>query len=475
MNEKLKDFYIRVLKAADMTVDEKGFITIYEGELAQKAMVADEEGNDRQLALPTDEILKNHFETTIRFHPLSEDFTKGPSTVVEYYKQALTENLTINLSAAILQLLIMTASDKIHPKLNPVQSELLKVAQKSKKSIIDKFKDIYRRIKDDDKDLQMVRVFLKRNERVNGTAYKWVGIVSFPFYETLKKKPEKIKNVTLTKEAHEAFINIFEYLFANLHIPGTFNFGSNSTLAPKFEAILGALGNLIIQVNGLIEELGDQAGGLEPIEASWYNDLQNTDQFLAAVRMIPMQPGNEGRDSKLERKSVDLTEAENRLRNHSEQTQHVTAPATGLQQQTGIEPVAIKPPAQYQQERQAQALQTGKKLKTLSDVLGGNGVVPSVGAPVPGVMMGAQQPVMMQQPMMMQSQQQQPQWVQTNQGMFIAYQGQFYTQQQFYQAFNVVFPPPNQSMMGGYNPLNNPNRANASYNTGTGLGVQLNF
>jgi len=427
----LLKWYTDVLAAADAHVDESGFVTLFTGDKAIPAKV-ESEGSDKalQLALPTDFVLSKHYADTIRFHPLAEDFTKGPSAVIEAYRQWFLYNYSTTTIVTIIALLEMTASHKLHATLSPVQSELLAIAKNAKQSTIDTFKKLISKISIDDNDFQIAKVFLKKNPRIGDRAYQWGAIVSFPLYEQLKTRPKKLKSVTLSNEFLDCILSILKYLYRDIDVPHAYSFGSNSDLAPKFESVLGAMKNLSIEVNGLIQELGNQNQGIEEIELGWAHYLDNTNVFRSEVRMIPMQPGNEGQTSKLEQGFIEMKETAAKpggAMPSSSSSQPVSSVVDTI---SGIPAATPTPAASSPVQTPAGA----KKLASLSELLGNKGnqqpvgvvgntmmpmgmanAMPGMGMPAMGGMGGMQQ----------------PQLVQTAQGPFVNINGQFIPLQQY--------------------------------------------
>jgi len=427
-------WYTEVLAAADAHPDETGFVHLFTGDKQIPAKVETETGEAMQLALPTDTILSKHYANTVRFHPLAEDFTKGPSPVIEAYRQWFLYNYSTTAIVTIIALLEMTASHGLHASLTPVQSELLSIAKNAKQSTIDTFKKLIAKISIEDNDFQIARVFLKKSPRIGDRAYQWGAIVSFPLYEQLKARPKKLKSVTLSNEFLDCILAIFRYLYRDIDVPHAYSFGSNSDLAPKFESVLGAMKNLCIEVNALIQELGNQNQGIEEIELGWAHYLDNTNVFRSEVRMIPMQPGNEGQNSKLEQGFIEMKDnkpyASAPVREQVSE-KSVVDPIAGIQTTS---PTPASAPA-------TNTVQAAKKMASLSDLLGTRGAPQAVGVvgntmmPVgmanamPAMGMGMGMGVGMQQPMAVPMQQ--PQMVQTPQGVMVSFNNQWIPLQQY--------------------------------------------
>ncbi|MCK9234862.1 MAG: hypothetical protein M0R77_00930 [Gammaproteobacteria bacterium] len=469
----LLTWYKEVLKTADAYTDEKDHIFLIPGENTVPAMV--KEGDvEKQLALPSKEVLSNYYSSTIRFHPLAEDFTRGPSVVVENYKNWALGHMTITMVVAFIALLELSASPQLHAKLDPVQSELLKVAKNAKQGTIDVFKKIIGRIEDEDNELQFIRIFLKKSARINDKAHQWGGMVTFPFYEYLKTNPKKIKSVPLSNENRLTFMSIFEYLFPFINEAHKYSYGSNSNLAPKFESILGAIKNVAIEINTLIQELGDQNQGIEEIELGWVDYLGKTDVFLPEVRFIPMQPGNEGKENKLDKGFISLNP------NQTQATSTPTQPSTNeSMQQSHTQPSVIDPlpQAQSTQPQQPQVAQQVKKAATLADILGANAAPQMVGGmvagnqtmmvnPATGQVMGT--PSMMPAPMQQQMQQHQMNYIQTlntPQGPMVLFNNAYIPLQQYQMMLQSNTGMQQPGMMGArydvLSPIGRPSAANS--------------
>lgn len=295
---KLLDFYTSLLKAVGLHVssDHAVSVPVYQedSKVLMPAIV-----DQKRLVLPTRENLnKVVSENTIVFHPMNEDLMRGPSKVLEYLREAARMELEAQTAMVALNILRLCASPELHAKLSPDQAELLDVAKKADQKTIDNFLAVVDRLENKDREKSLIHIYLRRKGKLEGKTYRQMATVTFPIYEQLAAGERTILGVKLRIADVQSIMGVFEYIFPGLGEENAYSYGSNSKVAPKLEAVIGAVYNTAACINAVIDLANSGESPVfedcEPIDSEWAKQLGNFEAMINEVRMIPMQQGNEG-------------------------------------------------------------------------------------------------------------------------------------------------------------------------------------
>lgn len=299
---KLNDFYTSFLRAVGLVITQEGYVKLpVMDEVAGVSFPATI--NKKNLVLPTDENLtKVVGENVIVFHPLNEDLNRGPSKVLEFVRLYSRQELEVQIILLITNVLRLSASTDLHKQLTPDQSTILDVLKgvdvKTLERVLEKFDAIQERLDVNSPDKSLVHIYLRRSGKVEGKAYNQVATVTFPIYELLASGETTILGVKLSKAAAKCLKDIFEYIFPNIADKGAYSIGSNSNIAPKFEAIIGAVATLILQLNTVIALVNTEDAKIfaecELLDTEWMDQIGKFDAMRREITSVPMQRGNEG-------------------------------------------------------------------------------------------------------------------------------------------------------------------------------------
>lgn len=290
--------YKQILDVAGMTADDEGRISV---QLVKSSKVPVLVGSKR-LVLPTPEHLRNPDpDHRVVFHPLTESVLRGESEVMRAYREAVSKRLNFIFPYIALHLLQLATSPAQHQNLTPDQTVFMDHLKNVDEGTVDRMKDIVREMVLGDASRSFVHFFLRRNGEVAGEKFLRVGVVSFPFYEELKKipkpkEPNEIYGVKLRKVDREALISLVEYMVPNITVPEAYNRGTNSSVAPSLVALMQTVVAIGDPINGMLEIFGELIGDQEVlfINGEWEEAFKDLPGLQRAVLLIPSQPGNEG-------------------------------------------------------------------------------------------------------------------------------------------------------------------------------------
>lgn len=290
---KLIKLYEEIISLGGMFADKEGYIS---GRVLNEGNGNPVTIKGKRLVLPIKKQLQDpNWENRIVFHPLYENVLRGESEVVAKLRALILMriNTTLNLlSTALLQL---AASHAEHSKLNPNQLEVLVALKNADEKTISNFASILKNIKASESKNNFVHIFLKRSGMAAGKKWSRVGVVTFPLFEALVKEDPVVTKGLRIKDK-DTLKKLMEYFFPNILVNDAYNVGSDSTVAPYTDALLRTLINVIAPINDIINLFKDIMPDLADLEfdCNWVEKLDVLPTYQGEIKMIPMQPGNEG-------------------------------------------------------------------------------------------------------------------------------------------------------------------------------------
>jgi hypothetical protein len=288
---KLIQLYESILKTANLHTTNDGYVSLKVGDIVKPTML-----KGKRLVLPTKEHLSNpNKEEIVLFHPLSENILKGESAVLEEFRSSLNARLNHTIGLLSFNLLVISTSIADHVKLSPDQSEFLSNLKNADDKTLEVFQKLLKVMPVDQHQNSFISIYLKRGGSVNGKRHSRVGIVSFPFYEELKKDGD-VYGVKLRVKDRETFISLMDYMFPTIDEPESFNRGSDSDVAPYLDSLMKAVMAVASPINdqvALFKNIIEDSDELM-IEDGWVDTFDNLGSMINEIRMVPMQAGNEG-------------------------------------------------------------------------------------------------------------------------------------------------------------------------------------
>lgn len=286
MGHKLEQLYTDILDYTGLGVTEEG--VVYDTLTDDNATLLIE---GRKVVLPTQQHLRSQEQDKIQiFHPLLEHINRGESAIVHKLRHRLNVTLnfaTLNLVKGLLTLL---NSPALHKKLNPEQRQLLTTVTHTDVTLTAKFAGFGSKLFADGVTKAFLSLFLKKAGTYRGQKHARIGVVTFTFKEAVEESKFKPQE----KEALQA---LFDFVFpGNGDDPEAYNAFSDSRDAPWLEALLKSSYCVASRINELItlyrEFLDEEENHL--FNTSWIDAIDNIEPYMAEIRLIPTQKGNEG-------------------------------------------------------------------------------------------------------------------------------------------------------------------------------------
>jgi hypothetical protein len=287
---KLNDFYKQILKLGGLVTDKDGLVSATIDDSTVPFTV-----KGKRLALPTKENMGKTADLVI-FHPLSENFLRGESEVMQRYRSAINTRLNYVLGCLMEEMLTLITSAGEHQKLTPEQSEVLSVAHEADEGTLTRFTQLLKAMGLGDKEKSFVNIYLKKTASIKGKVYKRGAIVTFPFYKELIKKEKSVYGVTLRIKDREAIQKLLEFIIPGIGEDDAYNQGSSGDVSPFLESLLKGLIGVAANINSIATSYKDFLALYDNYvyNADWVDTMENIHLLETEIRLVPMQAGNEG-------------------------------------------------------------------------------------------------------------------------------------------------------------------------------------
>lgn len=251
-----------------------------------------------RIVLPLQHHLRNPEEKLI-FHPLSENIVKGSeSEVITKLKENI--NIRLNYTFGIISkyLLVLASSPELHQQLEPDQTDALIALKDADANMVKNFTLLMTAGSKKQFDRLFTNIYLKKGGTVRGKRHSRAGIVVFPVYNMLQKPDNTLFGVKLRVKDKETFKSLYRFIFPGIDVEESYNYGSDSNVAPYLDTLLKTAASLAGRFNDILVTYKDYIEDAEQLmfDSDWVPMFDNLEALIPEIRRIPMQAGNEGRD-----------------------------------------------------------------------------------------------------------------------------------------------------------------------------------
>lgn len=283
----IQNFYKDVLTAFSYQVNTDGMISFVEpGGGVIPATV-----DGKRLVLPTKEILRDGIHDDWQaFHPLSENIArKGASPVLGHVQRAAKAILSYYLVELTTRLLEVASDQTLHKSIPPGFGDFLKALSEADKKTLTDFTSLMGKAIAKNK---LISLYLKNGGVIAGKKFNRACVIHLPIIDLLKSDEESILGVKLRKRDRKTLLNLFDVVLP--HVADgvdTYSVGSNSRVAPYFDAFIRAYAKVATQFNQVIQRFSMLDLKTAEIDLSFMDKI---DQMTSFHGKIPNLKGNEG-------------------------------------------------------------------------------------------------------------------------------------------------------------------------------------
>lgn len=247
-----------------------------------------------RLALPLPGVLeKSPWDTITPFHPLSESAVGQQSPVLKKLRMMVNIRLTKSIGLLLTELTEIAADTDNHKRLTARQKEFLISASDADERMVKAVSNIVENFSLTG-DHRAVNVYLKHGGKIDGRAYQRLATVTFPIFEefdplekvvtTAAGKTQKIYEVfdiALRKKDKETIYSILKWIIPNATETAAYSIGSNSLIAPYFDALIRAYVGVANQLNNVADLFQKQLQSYDDIyiPLDWIEKLENLTRY----------------------------------------------------------------------------------------------------------------------------------------------------------------------------------------------------
>lgn len=293
MSTKILQIYQSVLNYAGMGVDEQGRVYSQLIKLDSIKPELVQIGNE-QLVYPTRVQYDDPNQLTkTYFHPFSENAFRGKSEVIECLHDHILSRVNYVTAVVYQYLLVLLGSPAKHAGLNEDQIELLKlISDVDPKSAQNWVSKIMLPALKGGSEHPYVKIYLRPTGVWRGETYSRLGVVTFPCYSQLLD--DKYDGLRIKDKVD--FKKLFEFMFPNLQVPDTYNYGTRTRVAPYFDALMMTSGQITARLNELLVTYKNHipdAGALM-FDMDWSSYFNDLDLLRHDIEKMPDLKGNAG-------------------------------------------------------------------------------------------------------------------------------------------------------------------------------------
>lgn len=246
----------------------------------------------KRFVIPTRDILRAaDWKEMVAFHPLSESVTEGESAVLKRFRRLVIKHLTTQIGLLLMEITRIAIDTERHSTLSPQLTGLLAEIPDIDAATMKAMDAIMNAVNLEDKKL--VNVYLKRKAEISGTTYRRGAIVSFPFMDDVLDNAQKtILGVTVRKKDKAIIKALMNWILPGFET-GAFSKGSNSDVAPYFDALIRSYLEVQRFLNAAVWKFRDHIVLADEmtIDISWEDDIGDLRQY---VGQVPALAGNIG-------------------------------------------------------------------------------------------------------------------------------------------------------------------------------------
>ena len=297
MSNLLK-LYDGLLNLSGLEADKDGYISVVNDKDNKLPLMI----KNKRVVLPTQFHLKNsNPEEKLLFSPIPESVFKGPSEVLERYKDCINIRLNIVTGTLFSYLLALSKNNEIHNKLDPEQLDLIIKLKDVDETSVKNFTNLMLSGVESRIKKFFINIYLNRGGVVKEKRWARVGIVTFPLYEELKKEENTIYNVKLRAKDKIIYKKLYEYVFPFINEIFYYSEGSQSEVAPWLDSLVRTTLSIYTNISDNINKFKDFIDEPDSMlyKDEWVSLFMDLNKLKSEFITIPIQQGNEGSNEEL--------------------------------------------------------------------------------------------------------------------------------------------------------------------------------
>lgn len=286
------ELYEKILESLGLQADEQGLVSLLDVADGQPNPIM---VNGKRLALPTRERLRSgDWEDLIAFHPLSENVARGGvSPVLKKLRALVNYRLNAVISVLMAELMEIAADGDYHQKLSPREGEFLSYAKEATAKTVKGLEGILDNMSTTGPN-SMVSIYLKRPGKWRAETYSRVAVASFPILDEFENDPPVVFGKKLSSKKDKKTIeSLFNWLLPKADLPDTYSYGSNSMVAPYFQALMLSYVTIAGRLNKITRRYKAHLDNHKALlmNVTWSSEIEDLSKYHD---LIPALEGNDG-------------------------------------------------------------------------------------------------------------------------------------------------------------------------------------
>jgi len=245
---------------------------------------------DKRMVIPTPDVLRVLASNPwIAFHPISESIVRGESPVLKRLRTLVNWRLTTAIYKVVFGILDTAADTSRHsalaPSLTQILSDLGDIDDKTIANVTRTFAAM-----NPVGEYRMINIFLRRGGELKGTAQRRTAMVTFPFVTEHMAVPDyKVCGIDWRKKDVVAMRKLMALILPDVD----YNAGSNSDIAPYFDALMKAFVNVATALNSISWKFRKHIPDYDQvhIDLSWVDSMKDLMPYKGVISALP---GNDG-------------------------------------------------------------------------------------------------------------------------------------------------------------------------------------
>ena len=284
--KQLTELYTAIITSLGLPISDTGNIMMEALDGPSPLLIG-----GRKVIVPTTETLRAfNADHQMIFHPMSESVVRSQSPMIKKLRMLTMYRLQGAICVLLPELMAIAADSSLHAKLPPAAAEMLRAVPDVDAKTVQTMEDIAGAANGDDK--KIISFYLRQGGVINGMTCQRATIVTFPFLKEFDRTDGLIFGVPTRKKDRVAIKALFMMMFPNCEDTDTYSFGSNSSTAPYFHALI----NAYVKIGKRINEVA------KPYRKVLKNDDATVDlDFASDVvdltkyrDLLPAMSGNDG-------------------------------------------------------------------------------------------------------------------------------------------------------------------------------------
>lgn len=297
------DLYKLILSSVNVEIGNSDQLVVKKGDV-EDPVIYDGKG----FYLPTKaNLAKSSAETAdyLFFDPLTESAVRQESESTRMLKQLMMSRLQLSASLLVTNLLMILRDENNASLAKGNQTLLYRQGFNPSTTTMRSFTNVLRNGVKDSVTNRLVNIFLKRGGTIDGERFSRVAKVSFPILDAFNNTSNAIFGVEMSARDKENILKLFSYIVYGTTEPmadddNEFSAGSNSKMAPYFQAMCFAYCNIarrLNRINKLYMKLYDSKKESNiadriHIDLAFEEHVQELNLFKKDP--MPLLPGNSG-------------------------------------------------------------------------------------------------------------------------------------------------------------------------------------